>query len=333
MTTSLTRSRLVELLEGAQGKRIAVVGDAMLDVYLSGEVDRISPEAPVPIVRVRERKHALGGAANVAQNVVAIGADCNLVAAVGADRAGETLREMLDRIAGGSRSLVTVSRCTTQKTRIVARSQQLVRVDEEEDGDLDGADMQRVLDAVLDAVASADALVLEDYNKGVLVPPVIRAAIEAGIARRLPIVVDPKFRNFFEYAGATIFKPNRRELEAALGAAVDVDHPDAVPSTLQRLGVEHILLTLGDRGMALFSADGEIARIPTVAREVYDVVGAGDTVTAYLASMLAAGASPSEAAEVANIAAGIEVGKLGAATVTRREVLDFVERFDSLPAR
>jgi rfaE bifunctional protein kinase chain/domain len=325
MTTSLTRTRLVELLDGAQGKRIVVVGDAMLDVYLSGEVDRISPEAPVPIVRVRERKHALGGAANVAQNVVAIGSACNLVAAVGSDSAGETLRAMVDRIAGGSDSLVTVSRCTTQKTRIVARSQQLVRVDEEEDGDLDGADMQRILQAVREAVASADALVLEDYNKGVLVPAVIRAAIDAGIDRALPIVVDPKFRNFFEYAGATIFKPNRRELEAALGAAVDVDHPDAVPSTLQRLGVEHILLTLGDRGMALFAADGEIARIPTVAREVYDVVGAGDTVTAYLASMLAAGASPSEAAEVANIAAGIEVGKLGAATVTRGEVLEYVD--------
>jgi rfaE bifunctional protein kinase chain/domain len=325
MTTSLTRARLVELLESAQGKRIVVVGDAMLDVYLSGEVDRISPEAPVPIVRVRERKNALGGAAYVAQNVVAIGSACNLVAAVGTDRAGEALRVMVDRIAGGSGSLVTVSRCTTQKTRIVARSQQLVRVDEEEDGDLDESEMQRVLESVRDAVAGADALVLEDYNKGVLVPSVIRAAIDAGASRGLPIVVDPKFKNFFEYSGATIFKPNRRELEAALGAAVDVDHPDAVPSTLPRLGVEHILLTLGDRGMALFSADGEIARIPTVAREVYDVVGAGDTVTAYLASMLAAGASPSEAAHVANIAAGIEVGKLGAATVSRSEVLAYAD--------
>src|SRR5215210_377238 len=135
MTTSITQARLVELLEGARGRRIAVIGDAMLDVYLTGDVDRISPEAPVPVVRVRERKHALGGAANVAQNVVAIGARCDLVATVGADRAGETLREMLVGIAGGSGSVVTVSRCTTQKTRILARSQQLARVDEEEDGD------------------------------------------------------------------------------------------------------------------------------------------------------------------------------------------------------
>ena len=325
MTTALSRDRLVQLLEGARGKRIVVVGDAMLDVYLSGDVDRISPEAPVPVVRVRERRHALGGAANVAQNVVAIGARCSLVAAVGADRGAEILRGMFDALSIGSTSLVTVERGTTQKTRIVARSQQLLRVDEEEDADLAGADMDRVLTAVREAVADADAVVLEDYNKGVLVPSVIRAAIDLGRSRNLPIIVDPKFKNFFEYRGASVFKPNRRELEAALGAAVDVDHPDAVPAVLQRLGVEHILLTLGDRGMALFSADGEVARVPTVAREVYDVVGAGDTVTAYLASILAAGGSVLEAAVVANIAAGIEVGKLGAVSVTAAEVLDFAE--------
>jgi len=326
MSPSIAHERLLQLLENARGKRIAVIGDAMLDVYLSGDVDRISPEAPVPVVRVRERRHALGGAANVAQNVVAIGARCDLVAAVGADRGGEILRDMLDELAIGSAALVTVSRSTTQKTRIVARSQQLLRVDEEEDADVGGTDMQRMLEAIRDAVADADALVLEDYNKGVLVPPVIRAAIDQAAQRDLPIVVDPKFKNFFAYGGATVFKPNRRELEAALGAAVDVDHPDAVPATLQRLGVEHILLTLGDRGMALFSSDGEVARVPTVAREVYDVVGAGDTVTAYLAAIMAAGGSVTEAAIIANIAAGIGVSKLGAVSVTAAEVLDFAER-------
>ncbi len=325
MWPSVARERLLQLLDSARGKRIAVIGDAMLDVYLSGDVDRVSPEAPVPVVRVRERRHALGGAANVAQNVVAIGATCQLVAAVGADAGADVLRAMLDDLGVGSDSLVTVGRSTTQKTRIVARSQQLLRVDEEEDADLTGADMAKVLDSVRSAVADADAVVLEDYNKGVLVPPVIRAAIEVGVARNLPIVVDPKFKHFFEYRGATVFKPNRRELEAALGAAVDVDHPDAVPATLQRLGVEHILLTLGDRGMALFSSDGEMSRVPTVAREVYDVVGAGDTVTAYLAGILAAGGTMLEAAIIANIAAGIEVSKLGAVSVTAAEVLEFAE--------
>jgi D-beta-D-heptose 7-phosphate kinase/D-beta-D-heptose 1-phosphate adenosyltransferase len=325
MTISLSRARLVELLDKAQGKRIVVVGDAMLDVYLVGDVERISPEAPVPVVRVRERRYALGGAANVAQNVVAIGARCSLVAAVGGDRGGETLRQMLTGIGIEESSLATVVRCTTQKTRVVARSQQLVRVDEEEDTDLGGDEVQAVLEAVRKAIARADAIVLEDYNKGVLVPLVIGEAIAQGTKRSLPIVVDPKFKNFFAYRGATVFKPNRRELEAALGASVDVDDPGAVLSTLERLGVEHILLTLGDRGMALFSAHGEIARVPTVAREVYDVVGAGDTVTAYLASILAAGGEPREAAIIANIAAGIEVGKLGAATVSPNELLQYVD--------
>jgi D-beta-D-heptose 7-phosphate kinase/D-beta-D-heptose 1-phosphate adenosyltransferase len=325
MTISLSRSRLVELLGRARGKRITVIGDAMLDVYLIGEVERISPEAPVPVVRVRERRHALGGAANVAQNVVALGARCSLVSAIGDDPGGETLTSMLREIGEVGRSLVSVDRPTTTKTRVVARSQQLVRVDEEEDADLDGADLSRLLATVSDAVAQADAVVLEDYNKGVLVPAVIRAAIDAASARGVPVVVDPKFRNFFAYRGATIFKPNRRELEAAVGAAVNVDHPDAVPTTLRRLGVEHILLTLGDRGMALFSADGEVARVPTVAREVYDVVGAGDTVTAYLASVLAAGGSAVEAAQIANVAAGIEVGKLGAATVSAEELVAYVD--------
>jgi rfaE bifunctional protein kinase chain/domain len=325
MSISLSRARLAELLDGARGKRVAVIGDVMLDVYLVGDVERISPEAPVPVVRVRERRHALGGAANVAQNVVAIGARCALGGAVGEDPAGATLRTMLRAMGEPGDSLVIVDRPTTQKTRIVARSQQLVRVDEEEDADLDGGDMERLLGVVRAALADADALVLEDYNKGVLSPAVIRAAIDAAASRGIPIVVDPKFKNFFAYRGATIFKPNRRELEAALGAALDVEHPETLPATLDRLGVEHILLTLGERGMVLFSGRGDVARIPTAAREVYDVVGAGDTVTAYLASVLAAGGSAGEAAVVANIAAGIEVGKLGAATVSREEVLAHVD--------
>ena len=327
MPHTLTRDRLLGLLEGAKDRRIAVVGDAMLDVYLRGDVERISPEAPVPVVRVRERRHALGGAANVAQNVVAIGSECDLVAAVGNDVGGETLRGMLVAIEADASSLVTVSRPTTTKTRIVARSQQVVRVDEEEDVDLEGAEVEKVLSAVHSAVDAADALVLEDYNKGVLVARVIQEAIARARARQLPIVVDPKYKNFFHYRGATIFKPNRRELEAALGAAVDLEHPDTLPQTLRRLGVEHLLLTLGERGMALISPEGEVMRVPTVAREVYDVVGAGDTVTAYLAAILAAGGSSVEAAVIANYAAGVEVGKLGAATVTPDEVLDAYDEF------
>ena len=332
MPLSIARDRLAELLEAARDRRVIVVGDAMLDVYLRGDVERISPEAPVPVVRIRERRYALGGAANVAHNVAALGARCELVAAVGADRGGEILRSMLREIDAEGSALVEVDRPTTTKTRVVARSQQLVRVDEEEDADLSGDEVDRLLAVIHAAIDHGDALVLEDYNKGVLVPRVIGTAIGAARQRGIPVVVDPKYRNFFLYRGATIFKPNRRELEAALGAAVDIDHPEALPETFRRLGVEHLLLTLGERGMALLAPDGSVRRVPTVAREVYDVVGAGDTVTAYLAAVLAAGGTVGEAAVIANYAAGVEVGKLGAATVTADEVLEAYDAYTALQA-
>lgn len=320
----LPRPRLQQLLEQIQNAppRIAVVGDAMLDLYLKGDVERISPEAPVPVVRVRERRYALGGAANVAQNVLALGARCELVAVVGDDPAGTQLREMLAGQGAEPRGLVSTTRPTTTKTRIVARGQQVVRVDEEVDADLDSEEVSRVAAAVSRAIADADALILEDYNKGVLMPGVIESAIAAARAKGIPIVVDPKFRNFFAYRGATVFKPNRRELDAALGAAIDLEHPEALPAVLERLDCAHLLLTLSEHGMALIGRDGSVERIATTAREVFDVVGAGDTVTAYLATMLAARATPLEAAIIANFAAGVEVGKAGAATVTTSEILE-----------
>ena len=228
---------------------------------------------------------------------------------------------MLIALGADPRGLITTARPTTTKTRVVARGQQVVRVDEEVDADLEGDEVQALFAAVDRAVSEADALVLEDYNKGVLIESVIRRAVAAANARGIPVVVDPKYRNFFAYAGATVFKPNRRELEAALGAAVDLEHPEALPAVLKRLGAERLLLTLSERGMALIEPDGSIHRIPTTAREVFDVVGAGDTVTAWLAAMLAVGATPLEAAVIANYAAGVEVGKAGAATVSPAEIL------------
>jgi D-beta-D-heptose 7-phosphate kinase/D-beta-D-heptose 1-phosphate adenosyltransferase len=337
----ISRPRLEHLLDASRTLRVAVVGDAMLDVYLRGDVDRVSPEAPVPVVRVRDRKDALGGAANVAQNVAALGARVELVALIGADDSGLRLREGLAALGGETRGLVQTARPTTTKTRILARAQQLLRVDEEVDSDCLPGEAEALLAAVDNAVANADALVLEDYNKGVLVVPVIQRAIAQARARGIPIVVDPKYHNFFAYQGATVFKPNRRELEGALGAAVHLDHPDTLPTVLSRLGAESLLLTLSEQGMALVQrADGgwqmgdggrqmgdvRVDRIPTTAREVYDVVGAGDTVTAYLAAMLAAGATTLESAIIANYAAGVEVSKLGAATVSPAEVL---EAFDA----
>ncbi|MFL5545553.1 MAG: bifunctional heptose 7-phosphate kinase/heptose 1-phosphate adenyltransferase [Gemmatimonadaceae bacterium] len=327
MIETISRDRLIDLLTAGADQRVAIIGDAMLDVYLRGDVDRISPEAPVPVVRIRDKELALGGAANVAQNVSAIGAMCDLVCAVGDDAEGQVVKAMLREIDSEPRSVVTVRRRTTTKTRVLARSQQVVRFDEEEDADITGHEVAALVDATLNAIAQADALVLEDYNKGVLTPILIAAAMKVANEREIPVVVDPKYKNFFAYKGATIFKPNRRELESALGAAVDIEHPEALPESIKRLGVEHLLLTLGEAGMALIASDGEVGRVPTTAREVYDVVGAGDTVTAYLATMLAAGATPAEAAVIANFAAGVEVAKLGAATVSVDEVIEAYDLF------
>lgn len=329
MFPTIDRKRLETLLARARNQHVVIVGDAMLDVYLRGDVDRISPEAPVPVVRVRDRKLALGGAANVAQNVASLGARFDLVAVVGDDNAGHTLRKHLGGESGDSGSLVAVGRPTTTKTRVMARSQQLLRFDEEDDNELTGAEEALVLKAIRNALPNASALILEDYNKGVLSPRVIEQSIAMARERNLPVVVDPKFHNFFAYRGATVFKPNRKELESALGADVNIDNAGTLPGILERLGVEQLLLTLGELGMALISGDGSTHRVPTTAREVYDVVGAGDTVTAYLATMLAAGASALEAAIIANFAAGVEVGKLGAATVSAAEVLTAYDDYHS----
>jgi len=328
----ISRERVAELLEAAASAHVVVIGDAMLDVYLNGDAERVSPEAPVPVVRVRSRREALGGAANVEQNVVALGATCTLAAALGDDDGGARVRALLTALGASDGSLVSVSRPTTTKTRIVARAQQLLRFDEEDDSDLPDTDADRVGRAALTALAGATAVVLEDYNKGVLTPRLISFVIAAAKARNIPVVVDPKYRHFFTYHGATVFKPNRRELEAALGAAVDLEHPQGMKHAFERLGCAHLLLTLGDRGMALLSADGESLVVPTTAREVYDVVGAGDTVTAYLAAMLSGGATAREAAIIANFAAGVEVGKLGAQVVRADEVLSAYDEWQSISA-
>ncbi len=319
--TPLSAARVDAMLAAIAGKRIAVVGDIMLDRYLIGSADRLSPEAPVPVVSVTERREALGGAANVAANVAAFGGNALLVGLVGDDAAGSALRSALGAAGLDPAGVLTVPlRPTTVKTRIVARGQQLLRVDEETDAPLAGAPLIELIRRTELAVGASDALVLEDYDKGVLVPALIRAAITAATARKIPIIVDPKYRNFFGYSGATVFKPNRPELAAALGAAIDTDRLEALPALLQQLGAAHLLVTLGGEGMLLVEHGGGMARIPAQSREVFDVSGAGDTVTAWLAGALAAGASMLDAARLANLAASVEVGKQGVAVVTPAEM-------------
>ena len=317
----LSPERADQILAAAAGATVLVVGDVMLDRYISGAVDRVSPEAPVPVVRVESESAAVGGAGNVAANVAALGARCRIVGCAGRDAAGEDLRQELERLGVLTDGIVvTDERPTTVKTRILARRQQVVRFDRESEAELSDPIARRVAESVADFAEESDVIVAEDYNKGLLVPFVIERLLAAARLRGIPSVVDPKRRNFFAYRGATVFKPNAKELEDALGARVHPDDPEWMEATRVRLECTHLLLTLGERGMALQSPGELPTRVPTVARGVYDVSGAGDTVTAVVAVALAAGASVAEAAILANHAAAIEVGKAGVATVSPEEL-------------
>jgi D-beta-D-heptose 7-phosphate kinase/D-beta-D-heptose 1-phosphate adenosyltransferase len=322
-TGGLPAARLTTLLDAMRGRRIVVIGDCMLDRYLVGDTERISPEAPVPVVSVTERRLALGGAANVAANVAALGGQAALVGVLGADRDGEALSALISAAGiGGDGLLALEDRPTTTKTRVVARGQQVVRIDEETDQPLDAAALAEITRLATAAIATADAVVFEDYDKGLLAPTLIQAAMAAARSRKVPVVVDPKFQSFFEYAGATVFKPNRRELSAAI-PGIDLGSAAALASAVARLKVQHLMLTLGAGGMVVVSRDGGHPPhlIASLAREVFDVSGAGDTVSAWVASALAAGATAIEAAELANLAASVEVAKAGVATVSPEEVL------------
>lgn len=327
---SLAPERALEILEGIVGVRALVIGDLMLDEYISGTVERISPEAPVPVVRVEHEDWAVGGAANVAANVAALGAVTRVVGVLGADAAGERLHAGLERMGARTGDLVVTSdRPTTVKTRILARRQQVVRYDREDARDATGALADRLVAAVTEAAEDCDVLVLEDYNKGVLVPAVIDAARAIARQRGIPTVVDPKRLRFFDYAGVTVFKPNAKELSDALGTPLEPDNPDWMSRIRRRLECDALLLTLGEHGVALSSDDSGYLRVPTVARGVYDVSGAGDTVISVVALARAAGASTAEAAILANHAAAVEVGKAGVATVTRDEIMDHLRRHGS----
>jgi D-beta-D-heptose 7-phosphate kinase/D-beta-D-heptose 1-phosphate adenosyltransferase len=323
----LSLNRVEDILNAIQGKRVLVVGDLMLDLYITGHVERISPEAPVPVVRVDEEASALGGASNVAANAVALGASCQVVGVVGNDSHGVTLARELERMGARTDGLVRVAeRPTTVKTRVLAGHQQVVRFDHEDDSPVGPSETDGLLSMVKLLIGDCDAVALEDYNKGVLVPAVIRGSLQAAADRSIPSVVDPKRLNFFEYGGATVFKPNSRELWEALGEPIHPDNPDWMEAIRARLDVETLLLTMGEKGMAVRTRSQPLLRAPTAARDVYDVSGAGDTVTAVVAAALAAGATSAEAALLANHAAAVEVGKVGVATVSPEEILEHCTR-------
>jgi D-beta-D-heptose 7-phosphate kinase/D-beta-D-heptose 1-phosphate adenosyltransferase len=324
----MTPSRTREILSQAREVRVLAVGDLMLDRYLTGSVDRISPEAPVPVVRVEAESWALGGAGNVAANVLALGAACDVVGGVGRDPEGALLRARLEELGVGVEGLVELDdRPTTVKTRIMARHQHVTRIDREESTDISESQAEELREAVRKLGPTAGAIALEDYNKGIMVPSLIDTALSVGSSESIPSVVDPKRLRFFAFEGASVFKPNSRELEDALGELLQPDDPSWMDRVRSHLKCETLLLTLGEAGMAVHSRSEGYMRVPTVARDVYDVSGAGDTVTAVMAVGLAAGANPLEAAVLANHAAAVEVGKAGVATVTPEEILRQQEAF------
>jgi D-beta-D-heptose 7-phosphate kinase/D-beta-D-heptose 1-phosphate adenosyltransferase len=307
------------------GARVVVLGDLMVDRFLWGSVSRISPEAPVPIVRVERESTSLGGAGNVARNVVALGGEAIPVGLHGEDADGALLTRLFREAGIGVQGLLPVAgRPTTVKTRIVAHHQHVVRFDREEDEAPDGGVVQGLKARAVAALEAASALVVSDYEKGTLSAELLQAVLPEAARRGLPVVVDPKIRLMPHYRPVTVITPNIREAGEAAGTRVrtDPDLEQAGRLLLARLGCPWLLITRGERGMLLLSADGTSLAVPTRAREVFDVSGAGDTVVATLALALAAGAAMPEAAVLSNLAAGVVVGKLGTASLTRPELLE-----------
>ena len=311
------------ILDGLEDRTVAVIGDLMLDRYLRGDIDRISPEAPVPVVQRRSEWHVPGGAANVARNLASLGARVNVVGVTGADEARGLLIAALGQHGTVSDEgiLVDAGRPTTQKLRIMSAHQQIARVDVEEIVPL-AADLEgRLIAAATRAIEAADVVVLSDYGKGALTDGVLRAAIGAAQRAGKTVLVDPKRKDWGIYRGASLITPNRRELSDATRLSCESDaEAEAAAADAHRQCDADILLTRSNKGMSLFRAGQPPAHVPTIAQDVFDVSGAGDTVIAVLAAALAVGTDMLDAVRLANHAAGIVVAKLGTATITRDEL-------------
>ena len=320
-------------------RAVVVYGDVMLDEFMWGEATRISPEAPVPVVDIQREFVHLGGAANVLANLVALGVRAHIVGVIGDDRAGERLRaELRETESNGEGLVVDTTRPTTAKTRIIAHSQghhqALVRADRERREPVASSVEDHLIRILKEAVANTSAFVVSDYDKGAVTPRILAEILPLAMRRAIPVLVDPKIRNFDSYRPATLVTPNHHE---ALRLTDSEDHTDeglkrAAQAIRERLQCESVLITRGARGMMLLEKNQEPVYVETVAREVYDVTGAGDTVIATLAASLAAGATMFEAAVVANHAAGIVVAKVGTATASAEEVLSSFQDHEHVKA-
>ncbi|MCI0707756.1 MAG: D-glycero-beta-D-manno-heptose-7-phosphate kinase [Ignavibacteriae bacterium] len=299
----------------------------MLDRYYWGSVSRISPEAPVPVVEVASESTRLGGAANVANNISTLGGVPVLIGVVGNDSGGKELRSLLKKSGFPDDGIVEdVSRPTTMKTRVIAHHQHVVRIDQEVKDDIGEGLQSRVLDVLRKAIGSLDGIIIEDYNKGVVVKQLITEVIALARAKGKVVTADPKFHNFFEYKNVTVFKPNRKETEETLGSRLGdkASVERAGKKLIEKLSAENVLLTLGEEGMSLFERGGAVMHVPTRARNVADVSGAGDTVISTLTMALAAGASVQEASALANFAGGVVCGEVGIVPIERDALVEAV---------
>ena len=328
MSANISSQRLQTILKKSKGKKIAIIGDVMLDKYVYGDVSRISPEAPVPVVDTKKTEYKLGGAANVANNIKALEAEPILIGVIGDDYDS---KHYIDVMKSLKLSTVGIfkdkTRPTTAKTRVIAHAQHVLRVDSEVKHSISKEMTNRLLSFVKNNLKNFEAVILQDYNKGVLTKEIINKIIEMSRKAKKPVYVDPKFSNFFEYKNVTVFKPNRKEVGDILGMSIDGEKSatDAGRNLIDKLHCEFLVLTRGEKGMMLFDKEkGKtvVLNIPTRARKVADVSGAGDTVISTIAVMLAGGADIIEAVMLANQAAGIVCEEVGIIPIYKKALAD-----------
>ncbi|MBS1811860.1 MAG: D-glycero-beta-D-manno-heptose-7-phosphate kinase [Acidobacteria bacterium] len=314
--------RAQEIVQQFTNKRIIVLGDFMVDEFIWGDVRRISPEAPVPVVEVKRESWHAGGAGNVVSNLLSLGAKAIPIGVIGKDWAGEKLCEQLREAGADTTHLIEEeNRPTTLKTRIIAHHQQMIRADRESKSPIQDLTEKAVINAFTIALKDADAVVISDYDKGVLTPTVLQQVL--AVAGNHIVCLDPKLKNFSSYRPLTVITPNQHEAERATGIEINNDESliAAARQIREMLDCPYVLITRGEHGMSLLNQN-LITHIPAVARDVFDVTGAGDTVIATLTLALAANADIQEAAIIANYAAGFVVGKVGTATISRSDLLN-----------
>ena len=323
----ISKDRLDTLKKNFEGKKIAVIGDMMLDGYFWGDIKRISPEAPVPVLEVEEEFFRFGGAANVALNILKLGGIPIPIGVIGYDNYGTIFTSLIkDANIENDGIIVDESRPTTTKTRVIADNHHVVRIDKESKKYLDEETERKLSSYIANIINAVDGIILQDYNKGVLSASLINKIISLANQKNVLITVDPKFDNFFAYKNVTVFKPNRKEAEEVLGTKIKNSDDVTMAGTklLKKLNAKNVLLTLGDEGIAVFGQENKEKRMPTKAKKVADVSGAGDTVISTLTLALAAGADVYEASLLANYAAGIVCGEVGIVPVEKEVLFETV---------